>query len=344
MKQDRKKIRIIYNIVIFAIVIAGCWTVGARYRHIGSGTFTDNAQVRKNVVPVNVRIQGHIQEIRFEEFSKVNKGDTLVIIADSEYRLKTAQAEYGLSNARITSEIIRKSLESARNNVNVAQAAVEESGFEMENAQREYERYEKLFTDNAVTEQQYEDIKTRYEVCRTRHERNLLQKKTAMLAVDELQERLNQADVQTGLASAALDLARLNLSYTVITAACTGITGRKTIHPGQLVQPGQTLLSMIDQEEVWVMANYRERQMKNIRPGAKVRISVDGVPDEEYTGTVESVSDATGASYSMFPQNNATGNFVKTEQRIPVRISLKGNAPEKMALLKAGMNVECIAM
>lgn len=342
MKTDKKTIKLTYNIIIFAIIIAGCWAVISRYAHINSGTFTDNAQIHKNIVPVNVRVHGYISEIRFEDFSKVRKGDTLVLICDSEHRLRVSQAEAGLASARLTKEVTLTGLSSAENNISVADAAIEESRFEMENALKEYERYEKLYEDNAVTKQQYDDIKTRYDVSRTRHDRNVLQKKSALLAADELKERLMQTESQIRLAEAALELARLNLSYTAVTASCDGITGKKQINIGQLVQPGQTLLTMIDGDETWVIANYRERQMKHIRPGSKVSIKVDAVPGTEYKGVVESISDATGASYSIFPQNNATGNFVKTEQRIPVKIRLtEDNGKEMMSLLRAGMNVEC---
>lgn len=341
MKTNKKLIKTFYNIFIFAIVASGCLLVASRYVRIGRGTFTDNAQIRKNIVPVNVRVQGYIKEIRFKEYSRVKKGDTLVLICDEAYRLRVSQAEAGLANAVTARNVTEKSLAVARNNVDVTESNIEESGFQLENARKEYERYEKLYQENAVTKQQYDDIKTGYEVLKARHENNVLQKKSAVLAVDEFAERLMQDDAQIKLAEAALELAKIELSYTAVTASCSGMTGKKQISEGQLVQPGQTVLTMVDEEEVWVIANYRERQMKNIKPGKKVKISVDAVPETEYTGTVESISDATGAAYSIFPQDNAIGNFVKVEQRIPVRIKLDGNSIESMSFLSAGMNVEC---
>lgn len=341
MKASRKYMKIFYNVLIFALVIAGIALVVSRYSHIGSATFTDNAQVRKNIVPVNVRIQGYVKEIRFEEYSYVGSGDTLVVICDDEYRQHLARAQAGLANAVAAKDVTEKSLAVALNNVEVARAAIEESGYQMENARREFVRYEKMYADNAVTKQQYDNVRTQYEVAESRYERSSLQKRTAELSVDELQGRLLQNEAQIRLAEAECRLAELNMSYTVITASCSGTTGRRQIHEGQLVQPGQTLLTMVDSEDIWVIANYRERQMKNIRPGYRVSVSVDAVSGITYRGTVESVSDATGAAYSIFPQDNATGNFVKTEQRIPVRIRLEGNSREDMALLSAGMNVEC---
>ena len=122
-------------------------------------------------------------------------------------------------------------------------------------------------------------------------------------------------------------------------ATADGVIGHKDIHVGQLVQPGQTMCNIVDGSEMWVVANYRETQMPNIAVGSKVRMKVDAVHDVKFTGEVERISDATGAAYSMIPQDNATGNFVKIEQRIPVRIRLDKN--KSMGKLRAGMNVEC---
>ena len=149
----------------------------------------------------------------------------------------------------------------------------------------------------------------------------------------------NEAAVR--LAQAAVELAQLNLSYTVIVATCDGVTGKKDIHEGQLVQPGQTMVDIVDGSDLWVIANYRETQLPNIKEGYKVTLTADAVPGVTYTGVVESISDATGAAFSLIPQDNATGNFVKVEQRVPVRISLKENSADKLKLLRAGFNVEC---
>ena len=109
----------------------------------------------------------------------------------------------------------------------------------------------------------------------------------------------------------------------------------------KLVQPGQTMVDIVDSSDLWVIANYRETQLPNIKEGAEVEITADAVPNVTFKGVVESISDATGAAFSMIPQDNATGNFVKVEQRIPVRISLKGNKPEDLKRMRAGFNVEC---
>ena len=143
------------------------------------------------------------------------------------------------------------------------------------------------------------------------------------------------------VAEAQLNLARLNLSYTVIVATCDGVMGRKDIHEGQLVQPGQMLARIVDDNDVWVVANYRETQMDGITVGKSVDFTADAIPGVVFHGKVEALSAAAGNAYSMIPVDNATGNFVKVEQRVPVRIALtKDNDPKQVALLRAGLNVE----
>lgn len=144
------------------------------------------------------------------------------------------------------------------------------------------------------------------------------------------------------MAQAAQHLAELNLSYTVIVAPCNDVTSKRAIQEGQLIQPGQTLLSVVDHDSVWVIANYKETQTRHIDEGMPVDIEVDAVPGITYQGRVATLSSATGAQYSIIPQDNSAGNFVKVEQRIPIKIVFTGeNRREDMDRLRSGMNVEC---
>ena len=164
-----------------------------------------------------------------------------------------------------------------------------------------------------------------------------------MKAVEREQNtRLGQNDAGIKLAESALDLARLNLSYTAIIAPCDGMTGRMEIQAGQLVQAGQTLVEIVDAKDKWIVANYKETQTANIKVGQPVEIVVDAVPNCKYKGVVTSISKATGASFSLMRQDNSSGNFVKIEQRIPVRINFtKENNVKAMERVSSGMNVEC---
>ncbi len=331
----------IYNILILCFLVGGLVYVCSRFIHLGNVEYTDNAQVRQHITPVNTRVQGFIKKICFEEFQPVKKGDTLLIIEDAEFKLRVAQAEADLSNALAGRSVTTAGIETTQSNIGVSDASIEEVKVTMENARRELQRYEKLLKEDAVTRQQYDNIKTAYEAAKARYQQASRAKRSTSLVKNEQTHRLGQNEAAVKLAKANLDLARLNLSYTVITATCDGITGHKNIHEGQLVQPGQAMVDIVDGTDLWVVANYRETQLPNIHEGAEVTMTADAVPGVKYKGVVESISDATGAAFSLIPQDNATGNFVKVEQRIPVRIRLKGNSKADMKKLRAGFNVEC---
>lgn len=337
MKHRTKKL-LSYIITLAVIIIAGLW-VASKFIHFGNVEFTDNAQVQRQIVPVNSRVQGYIKEIRFKEYEPVKKGDTLVIIDDADMRLRVAQANADYQNALAGRTVADRSVGVASANVAVSEASIAEAKVLMENAAVDLERYRKLLEKDAVTRQQYDGAETDYKAKKARYEMLARQRSATSSVVAETRQRIAQNDAGIKLAKALLETAELNLSYTVITAPCDGYASRKEIQIGQLVQPGQTLLDIVDGSEVWITANYKETQLKHIHPGSEVEIKVDAIPDKTFTGKVVSLSTATGAALSLLPQDNSAGNFVKVRQRIPVRIELTDNAD--LNLLRAGMNVEC---
>ena len=331
----------IYNAVIICFLLIGAGIVVSQFVHFGNVEYTDNARVRQHITPQSTRVQGFIREIRFDEFQTVHKGDTLAIIEDAEFRLRLAQAEADLARAEQGAKATGTSIQTTESNISVTDASIEEARVNMENSKKEDARFEKLLKDDAVTQQQYDNIHTAYLSAKARYEKVQRARKAQTMVMTEQGHHLSAAQASLQLARAAVDLARLNLSYCYIIATCDGVVGTKDIQVGQLVMPGQTLVNIVDANEMWIEANYKESQLPNIKVGAKARIKADAVPDEEYEGTVERISDATGSAFSLLPVDNATGNFVKVEQRVTVRISLSGNAPEKLHKLHAGYNVEC---
>lgn len=341
MNHRSKKI-LSYIISIIVVVAAGCW-VGSKFIHLGNVEYTDNAQVGRHIVPVNSRVQGYIKEIRFKEYEQVKKGDTLVIIDDADMRLNVARAKADYANAIAGKSVADRSVASASANVAVSEASIAEAKVQMEMAATDLSRYEKLLEKDAVTRQQYDGAMTDFKAKKARYEMLVRQRSATSTVVDVSRERTSQSEAGIELAKAMLETAELNLSYTVILAPCDGYTSRKEIQVGQLVQPGQTLLDVVDEGDVWVTANFKETQLKHINPGSDVEIKVDAIPDITFTGKVSSISTATGASLSLMPQDNSAGNFVKVRQRVPVRIEFTAsNKPEELAKLRAGMNVECL--
>jgi membrane fusion protein (multidrug efflux system) len=338
----KKRIKITYNIVVGLMLIATLAWMSSKFIHFGDVEFTDNAQVKQQIFPVNSRVQGFIKKISFTDYQRVKKGDTLLIIEDMEYRYRVAQAEADLQNAIVGKKAMGTTIRTTESNIGVSEAGIDESRVRLENAEKEYNRYKKLLEQKSVTLQQFDAVNANYQATKARFEQMIRQRNTTSLVKNEQTLRLDQNDAYIKAAEAALELARLNLSYTIIVAPCNGVTGRKNIEEGQLIQPGQTMVDLVNQNERWVIANYKETQTANIREGQKVEMTVDAIPGVSFKGKVISISRATGASYSLFQQDNSSGNFVKVEQRIPVRIEFSGeNTSEELALLRAGMNVEC---
>lgn len=340
MKHIAKKV--IRNAIALLFVGIGLIWVCSKFIHLGKVEYTDNAQVRRYIVPVNCRVEGYVKEVNFNDYQEIKKGDTLVIIESSEYRLRVAQAKADYQRALLESTVIGAAISTTTSNMEVSDAVIEESKIRMELAESDYKRYSQLFTQKAVTQQQYEAMKADYDAKRAKYEMQVRQKRSTSKLKEEQTHRKNQNQSNIDVAKAALELAQLNLSYTVIVAPCDGVVSRKSIQEGQFVQPGQTLLSVVDNQQVWVIANYKETQTANIREGMPVKIEVDALPQRVYYGIVGNISKATGAQYSVIPQDNSAGNFVKVEQRITVKIEFaNSNKPEELRLLRSGMNVEC---
>ncbi|MDO4756333.1 MAG: HlyD family secretion protein, partial [Parabacteroides sp.] len=299
--MNKKSKKITFNLVIIVLLGGALAWVSSRFIHLGSVEFTDNAQVRQHIIPVNSRVQGFIRKIHFSEYQEVKKGDTLAVIEDAEFRFRLAQAEADYQNALSGKTVLNSTIQTTDNNIFVSAAGVQEAKIRLDNAEREYNRYKNLLDQDAVTRQQFDAIETEYEAAKARYELLSRQKQSTALIKQEQTHRLDQTDAGIQLAEAAVKLAKLNLSYTVILAPCDGTTGRKTIQEGQLIQPGQTIVDVVNEEEKWVVANYKETQTANISEGQAVEIEVDAIPGVLFKGIVRSISQATGASFSLLP-------------------------------------------
>lgn len=302
---------------------------------------TDDAQVEQYISPVNVKVAGYIKEIRFTEHQFVHKGDTILIIDDREYAIALKQAEAQLMDARSGRKVIGNSVNTASSSATVLDASIEEAELRVEKLERDYRRYSALLEKKASTPVIVEQYKTELDMAKARVSALKRQREAARSTVSEVSQCQENADAAIQRAEAAVDMARLNLSYTVITAPADGYLGRRTIEQGQLVSPGQTITTLIPDSKKWVVANFKETQMARIRPGQKVEITVDAMPGKRFAGTVTAISQATGSKYSMVPTDNSAGNFVKIQQRVPVRIDFNGSLDDTAnSRMAAGMMCE----
>lgn len=338
--KRQKRRNIILNIVCILIAGSGIvWTINYFWRYI-SYEITNDAFVDQYVAPVNVRVAGYIQEVRFKEHQFVHRGDTLVVLDNREYVIRQKEACAALLDARGSRDVLASGIRTSHTKVAEQDANLAEAKAKLWQAGQDYRRYERLLREESVPEQQFEQVKADYEAARARYDALMRQKEAASSQYDETNKK--KVNVEAGIlrAEAALDLANLNLSYTVVTAPYSGYMGRRTMEPGQYVSAGQTLSYIVRQSGKWVTANYRETQIANIYIGQPVRIKVDGVPGRVFKGHVTAISEATGSKYSLVPTDNSAGNFVKVQQRIPVRIDFDDVDEKNMSMLRAGMMVE----
>lgn len=333
---------ILLNTCLFLTVLGAIYWGISVYYHLNTQLYTNDAQVEGFINPVNTRIGGYITAVRFNEHQPVKKGDTLVIIDNREYKIQVEQAEAAYLSALAAKKVTAFSVLTVNSNLHTSDATITASKARLWNAEQNLIRFQNLLNDGAATGQQYDQVKTDYDAIAAQTNALIRQKATVGLSTNETSRRIdvNEADIKR--AHASLDLAKLNLSYTVIVAPYDGFTGRKNIQEGQLVQPGQILLSFVQRNSKWVVANYKETEVKKLYVGKKMVLTVDGLESSIIYGKVEAISQATGARYSAIPVDNSTGNFIKVQQRVPVKISFDTVLTRKETLQKliAGMNVE----
>ena len=341
-KQNKKnKIRVIIsNVVVFALIGFGLFWLIREYFHIGDKTYTEAAQVEEFINPINTRVSAYIKEIKFIEHQQVKKGDTLAILDDREIITQVGQAEAAYQNALAQRFATGSSINTVSNSVNVMESNIAGAKARLWNAEQNLNRYKNLLAAEAVTRQQFDQVKTEHDAQKAAYETLVNQKQSANLSTTEVKSRLGINDAEIKRTKAALDMAKINLSYTVITAPYDGTMGRRTISEGQLIQPGQQVATIVLNNQKWVTANFLESQMPNIKIGEKLMMTADALGGKQFEGVVTAVSAATGSRYSNVPTDNSTGNFIKVQQRIPVRIEFTtSNKKEDVAKLSAGMNM-----
>lgn len=343
MKKNKNQNKVIYRIfntlVILAVSGVTLYCI-AKFLHLSDDLFNNAAQVEEYIAPINSRVSAYIDKINFSEHQTVHKGDTLIVLNDEELRIAYSRAKAELLNAIAAKESKKASLQTVRNNVDVASSSIENARVKMDFALSNYNRYKVLLDEQAVTQQQFEDMETQYRASQAVYDQLMKQKISTSYSANEVSVSLKLEDAKIEAARANLEMARLNLEYTVIRAPYDGTIGRRQVSEGQLIQAGQQVAMLVQNKRKWVTANYLEKQMETIKIGQLMNISVDALGGKIFEGKVVAISGATGARYSAIPTDNSAGNFVKVQQRIPVRLEFTENNRElDIRELRAGMNV-----
>ncbi len=341
-------------IIVLAVLVIGGGAFGiSKYIHAQHHEETDNAQVEANVSPVIPRVTGYVKEVRVKDNQRVKKGDTLVILDDRDLVIKVAQAEAALAAAEANVQVAVATTTAARSNVSSSQANISAVDAQIEaakvnvwRANQDYERYNNLIKDHSITQQQYEQALAAKQTAERQlnvleEQKKVAARQTSAVSTqsDATAEQINAAKAVIKERQAEVDNAKLVASYAIITAPEDGEVSKIYVQPGQLVQAGQSLFSVVLSNDVWVVANFKETQLDKMKLGQKVSVHVDAFPGKSIEGKVTSFSPATGARFALLPPDNASGNFVKVVQRLPVKIEFNDLNQTEVKQLRPGMNV-----
>lgn len=341
LKKSTKGKKIIFPIILGLVLVGALGFTAKEYFYYKSHETTDNAQVDADISPVIARASGYVTEIRFEDNQYVKAGDTLVVLDDRDYRIRLQQAEAALMAARRSVNVSQSAVTEARANIATAEANIETAKVKLWKANEDYNRYKNLYDDHAITKAQFDNAKAEKDGAEAGLAAAQSQIPVVNKRVGTNKEQVQETASGIALREADVEYAKLQLSYTVITAPVSGIISKRSIQVGQLVQAGQSLFAIVHEKGLYVTANFKETQMSDLKIGEPVDIEVDAFPDKSIRGTIESFSGATGAKFSLLPPDNATGNFVKVVQRIPVRIKFNDDTAFTNQL-RAGMSVYVI--
>ena len=356
-QEKAKKLRklrrwqVVISLLGIGVMIWGVIQVVCLFLDYKQTETSNDAQIEQYISPVNLRASGYIRKIYFTEHQEVRKGDTLLVLDDREYKIRVMEAEAALKDAQAGATVIGATLQTTQTTASVYDASISEIEIRLAKLEKDRQRYENLVKRNAATPIQLEQIETEYEATHKKLEAVKRQRKAALSGVNEVSHRRESTEAAIQRATAALEMAKLNLSYTVVVAPCDGKLGRRALEEGQFISAGQTITYILPDTQKWIVANYKETQIANLYEGQKetqienlhlgqeVVITVDAISDREFTGTVTAISGATGSKYSLVPTDNSAGNFVKIQQRIPVRIDFTNLSKEDNGKLAAGMMV-----
>jgi membrane fusion protein (multidrug efflux system) len=328
----------IAGLILIALIVWGIISLWQLYLY----EETNDAQVEEYINPITSRVSGYIREIRYEENQDVTKGDTLIIIDNSEYQLQQEEAEAALMNAQAQLRALASNVQTSATASQATRSQIAAAKARMWHQQQEYDRYRRLYEAESATRQQLENVETALSVAKSDYQSALENYQTSLSRVNDTRVQRAVLDAEVKRRQAVVERNKLDVGYTIIRAPYNGKMGRRTIQQGQLIQAGQTLANIVDQEAgKWVIANFKETQVRHMHIGEPAEVETDAFPGHKFKGNIVSLSPATGSRFSLLPPDNSTGNFVKIVQRIPVRIKLT-EGRDIIDPLRAGMNANVI--
>jgi membrane fusion protein (multidrug efflux system) len=326
---------------ILALVVLIVFAVSTRWDSFVSNSAvqtTDYASIETDSALISAKVSGYVRQVAFTDFQPVHAGDLLVQIDDRELRADVMRAEATLARAQAVLANLDNEVAAGRATVSQAQAAEATNASKLRLAEQDNRRFSALEDSGAVTGQEADSARSNMDAVRSTQQGTRASVELQQRQLDVLRGERGQREADVRAAEAALDLARINLSYARITAPADGFVSERQVQAGSLVNAGSAIVNFVPRTPPYIVANYKETQLARVRTGQPVEISIDSFPGETLRGRITRIGPASGASFAALPADNATGNFTKVTQRIPLRIDLLANQP-LIARLRAGMSV-----
>ncbi|MPT49200.1 MAG: HlyD family secretion protein [Sphingobium sp.] len=337
--RDNKRARTIFFGIIGVAVLAGAAWYGEHSLYGKYQQSTNDAYIQADSVIVSPKVSGYVEKVFVEDNQLVKAGQPLVEIDPRDYRAQTAQSEAQINIALASASGVQAQIQEQRSAIVQAQAQLAAAQADAEFAANEVARYQPLAQSGAETKERLSQLRNQAAQTRAKLASARAALSSAQDRIGTLQSQYKQAQAQGEAARAQLSAADTNLQSTVLRAAIDGKIGNKTVRQGQFVQAATRLMTLVPTGQLYITANFKETQLGLMRVGQPVKVSVDALPGVDLHGKVASFSPGTGAQFSILPPQNATGNFTKIVQRVPVRIAITpGPGTEK--LLVPGMSVE----
>ena len=342
-----------FVIVLILLVVGGGIFGFTKYRYALHHEGTDDAQITANISPVIPRISGYVTEVRVSDNQQVHEGDTLIVMDNRDLKIKLEQAEAALATSESNRSAARAASTASSANIGTSRAAVATIDAQIDQAKinvrrttQDYNRYANLIKDHSITQQQFEQAQAAKE---TADKQLIIMQQQRAQAASQINvtssqsgataKQINVAASVINQRQADVDDAKLNLSYAVVIAPADGLVSKVNVQPGQYLNAGQSLFSIVLKQNLWIVANYKETQLAKMKVGQTAKVEVDALSGHEFNAKITSISAATGASYALLPPDNASGNFVKVVQRVPVKLEFSNPNDSLLKQLRAGLNV-----
>jgi membrane fusion protein (multidrug efflux system) len=336
---EKKKKSLLRPIIIVIVLIAGGIFGFKKISFMVSHETTDNAQVETQITPVLPRVAGYIKHIAVNDYDSVRTGQLLVELDDDELQSQLRQmeadyqgAEADIANAKAALNNAVVSLKGNKGNIDLNDVKVKQ-------AKEDFDRNQNLFNDQAITKKQLNDSRYALEQTNQQFNNSQIDLNTAQTRIAILQSTIKKTFATLASKKASIEQQQLKISYTKIYAPQPGKLGKRNVTEGQYVQAGAPLFSIVNDSSYWIIANFKETQIKKFHEGMPVDIELDAYPNVKIDGNIQSLSEATGAKFSLLPPDNASGNFVKVTQRVPIKIGFN-KISEYRNILRAGLSAD----